>query len=165
MTGATDMRFRDAGGVWSAWEPYGATKDWTMAGADGLKVVEGEFRNAAQEVLDCPASTLLDTQAPDKPASVSATWVRLSGNSGRVSVSYVLSEAQALTASVVTVAIKTGSGVTKKSATYASDALDNPIAHSVSLTLTKASYRLVVSVADAAGNAAPSSVTALFAVH
>ena len=44
---ATEMRFRNAGGEWSAWEPYGESRpDWPLdlSGGDGTKWIEAEYR-------------------------------------------------------------------------------------------------------------------------
>jgi len=165
VAGAAEMRFRDAGGAWSDWEPYASTKSWTIAGGDGLKLVEGQFRNAAQELLDCPDAVTLDTHGPDAPRDVTASWVRLSGNNGRVSVRYRGTEADALSPLVVTAVIKTYAGVTRKTATYSGDSLDTVISRAVSSTLTKGSYRVVIGMADEAGNAAPESATVTFSVR
>ena len=60
-TGATEMRFRNAGGSWSNWETYSATKAWTLPAGDGDESVFAEYRtfsgNASGAVLQHRRST------------------------------------------------------------------------------------------------------------
>ena len=64
VTGATQMRFRDQGGAWSAWETYAATRAWTVPGGDGSKTVQAQYCNA-DATLTCSDSIGLDTTPPD----------------------------------------------------------------------------------------------------
>ncbi len=65
-TGVTDVRFSNDGTNWSAWESFAATRAYTLTGADGLKTVYAEFRDAAgnQSVTVSQDSITLDTQPP-----------------------------------------------------------------------------------------------------
>ena len=64
VSGATQMRFRDQGGVWSAWEAYAATRSWILPGGDGSKTVQAQYCNA-DATLTCSDSIGLDTTPPD----------------------------------------------------------------------------------------------------
>ena len=70
---ATTMRFRNGTDAWSDWEPYAATKSWTLADGDGLKTVEGQFQDASNDILDVSDTITLDTTAPTTTATPSAT--------------------------------------------------------------------------------------------
>jgi len=64
VTGASEMRFRDPEGSWSDWQSYAAEKAWTLPGPDGDKVVEAEYRDAAQNVTSFFDSIELDMTPP-----------------------------------------------------------------------------------------------------
>ncbi len=51
VTDATEMRFRNAGGSWSGWEPYSDSKTWTLSAGDGDKTVYAEYRTAPGNAL------------------------------------------------------------------------------------------------------------------
>ncbi len=63
VSGATEMRFRDQGGAWTAWEAYAPTRPWTLPGSDGSKTVQAQYCNA-DATLTCSASIGLDTTPP-----------------------------------------------------------------------------------------------------
>ncbi|MCA9960345.1 MAG: hypothetical protein KC443_14990 [Anaerolineales bacterium] len=44
---AAEMRFRNAGGDWSAWQAYSETAVWSLDGGSGLKTVEAQIRNGS----------------------------------------------------------------------------------------------------------------------
>lgn len=52
---AAEMRFSNNGTSWSEWEPFSATKNWTMAGY-GKKSVFGQFRDVNGNILQATAS-------------------------------------------------------------------------------------------------------------
>ena len=64
------MRFRDQGGLWTAWEPYAATRAWSLPWGDGAKTVEAEYRDAAGNLLDLADSIELQTGIVDVIAPV-----------------------------------------------------------------------------------------------
>ncbi len=64
VTGATEMRLRDAVGTWSAWQPYAATVALSLTSGDGVKTVEGEYRNEAGTVGTASDTIELDTAGP-----------------------------------------------------------------------------------------------------
>ena len=65
VTGATEMRFSNDGVFdTETFEPYSATKSWTLAGADGPKTVYAEYRDAAANVLATSDAITLDTTGP-----------------------------------------------------------------------------------------------------
>ncbi|MFH1037923.1 MAG: CAP domain-containing protein [PVC group bacterium] len=45
--GATQMRFQNSGGSWTGWEPYQATKSWTLTSGNGSKTVSSEVKSGA----------------------------------------------------------------------------------------------------------------------
>ena len=45
-----EMMLRNQGSSWGSWEPYSASKTWTLESADGTKVVEAQFRDAVGNV-------------------------------------------------------------------------------------------------------------------
>jgi len=61
----TEMRFKNDGEAWSAWEPYAATKNWTLPSGDGAKTIQAQFKDAngnlSQEVSD---TIIVDATAP-----------------------------------------------------------------------------------------------------
>jgi hypothetical protein len=75
ITGAAEMRFRDAGGTWTSWEGYAATKSWSLPAIDGTKTVEAEYRDAALHVLARSAHIFLDTTKPITTDNAPAIWV------------------------------------------------------------------------------------------
>jgi len=68
-----DMRFSNDGTSWSSWTAYAASQAWTLAaGADGLRWVYAEFRDAAQNVLPLSDSIVYDTTAPGMASAINA---------------------------------------------------------------------------------------------
>lgn len=61
---ASQMRFRNAGGQWSAWEPYAVSKPWTLATGEGSRTVYAELRDGTGVVSPAADTVVLDTQAP-----------------------------------------------------------------------------------------------------
>ena len=82
VTGAVEMRFRDAGGVWTQWEPLGGTRAWTLPSGDGPKTVEGEFRDAAGNTAAAADDVLLDTLAPVTTSDALDGWYGVSATVG-----------------------------------------------------------------------------------
>ena len=71
VTGATEMRFTNDGTLdTETWEPYAATKSWTLAAGDGVKTVKAEYRDAALNVLAASDEITLDTAAPTGTISI-----------------------------------------------------------------------------------------------
>jgi subtilisin family serine protease len=63
--GKIEMRLRNAGEAWSAWEPFVEVKSWTLPAGDGRKVVEAQFRDAAGNVSAVATDEIvLDTTPP-----------------------------------------------------------------------------------------------------
>lgn len=56
---AQDMRFRNVGEPWSAWEPFSSEKLWQLSMGNGSKTVEVELRNANNNVIAASDSILL----------------------------------------------------------------------------------------------------------
>ena len=53
--GVEEMRIRNGGGAWSAWEPYATSKTWTLSRGKGAKTVYVEFKDADDNVSSSPA--------------------------------------------------------------------------------------------------------------
>lgn len=71
---ALEMRFSNDGSSWSSWTAYAGTQAWTLAaGADGLRTVYGEFRDAAMNVLAISDDIVYDSAAPGAVTSLTAT--------------------------------------------------------------------------------------------
>jgi hypothetical protein len=51
-SGLDAMRLANGGGAATAWEPFQATKAWTLAGGAGTKIVYAQFRDRAGNVSD-----------------------------------------------------------------------------------------------------------------
>lgn len=43
--GAAQMRFKNDGSDWSAWEPYATSKSWTLPSGDGVKRIYAQFKD------------------------------------------------------------------------------------------------------------------------
>ena len=61
-----EMSFRNgAASLWSGWQPYSVSASWTLPDAQGATVVQARFRDAANNISDTvAASIILDTIAP-----------------------------------------------------------------------------------------------------
>ena len=56
------MRFSNAGTNWSDWEPFAATKSWTLSAGNGAKTVSAQFRDSASNTsAHANASIQLDS--------------------------------------------------------------------------------------------------------
>jgi len=58
------MRFSNGNGLWSTWEPYSATKSWSLLAGDGSKTVTAQFEDAAGNVLSLSDTIILDATPP-----------------------------------------------------------------------------------------------------
>jgi LmbE family N-acetylglucosaminyl deacetylase len=76
-TGVTGMRFRNGTDAWSAWEPYAASRSWTLPAGDGTKTVAAEFKNAAGNVFATTDEITLDTTPPTVSDDAGAAWHRI----------------------------------------------------------------------------------------
>jgi len=63
-SGVTEMRLIDEGTPWTAWEPYAATRQWTLPSMDGQRVVFVEFRDALGHTSHCSDKIILDLTGP-----------------------------------------------------------------------------------------------------
>jgi subtilisin-like proprotein convertase family protein len=64
-SGVAQMRFSNDGATWSAYEPYGATKTWTLTSGDGPKPVFAQFTDRVGNVsVAATAAIVLDTASP-----------------------------------------------------------------------------------------------------
>lgn len=67
------MRFSNEGTNWSDWEPFGASKTWTLSDGNGAKIVSAQFRDSASNTsANANASIYLDTNAPPVISLVNA---------------------------------------------------------------------------------------------
>ncbi len=104
VRGATQMRLKNGGVAYTAWEPYSASRPWTLTSGDGVKTVEVQYRGARGTRLTLTATVILDTTAPavtvaydtltgryvsvaisavDAWSGVAGTWFRLDGGDWR----------------------------------------------------------------------------------
>ncbi|MCA9973523.1 MAG: hypothetical protein KC425_25065 [Anaerolineales bacterium] len=64
-SGVTDMRFSNNGSVWSSWQPYTTSANWTLTSGDGSKSVYAQFRNHVNLISSSAMDGIvLDTTAP-----------------------------------------------------------------------------------------------------
>jgi Tol biopolymer transport system component len=63
-----ELRFKNEGEDWTAWEPASVTRAWTLPGGDGLKRVYTQGRNGADESVEDYDEITLDTTGPQSPA-------------------------------------------------------------------------------------------------
>lgn len=61
--GIPEMRLRNDAGTWNAWEPFGTSRVWTLAGPEGERVVWAQFRDVAGNESS-PYSDSVVYQAP-----------------------------------------------------------------------------------------------------
>ncbi|HUP22796.1 MAG TPA: CAP domain-containing protein [Thermoanaerobaculia bacterium] len=74
---ATQMRFSNNGSTYSAWEPYGSQKSWTLSAGGGDKTVWAQLNsNPIHTATDtiylsapCPATTLQNTTLDGSPST------------------------------------------------------------------------------------------------
>ncbi len=71
---ATEMRLRNQGAAWNAWQPYAASVYWRLPSGDGTKTVEAQYRNSLGQTLIVSDSILLDTAAPTTTDDAPAGW-------------------------------------------------------------------------------------------
>lgn len=76
VTDAYQMRVRDHGGAWGAWQPYSDQLTWQLPAGDGSKTVDVQYRSHRNEVLELSASIMLDTTAPATTDDAPAGWSR-----------------------------------------------------------------------------------------
>lgn len=62
--GVEGMRFRNDPGDWIFWEPFAASRSWTLLAGDGPQTVYGQFRDLANNVQQCSDDIILDTTPP-----------------------------------------------------------------------------------------------------
>jgi len=63
QTGVSQMRFGNSGEPWSAWEPYGTSKAWTLPSGDGTKTVYVQFQNNAGMISSQYSDSIVLTTA------------------------------------------------------------------------------------------------------
>ncbi|EFM10886.1 S-layer domain protein [Paenibacillus curdlanolyticus YK9] len=69
---AVSMQFQNDGGAWSAWEPIGTPKAWTLPAGEGLKTINLRLKDAAGNVYETNASITLDTTAPTSTVTINS---------------------------------------------------------------------------------------------
>ncbi len=62
--GYSELRFKDEGGSWTAWEPAGYTRSWTLPAGDGLKRVYIQGQDGPLQSVENYAEITLDTMGP-----------------------------------------------------------------------------------------------------
>ncbi len=61
---ATQMRFSNDYSVWSNWEPYAISTNWTLTDGDGAKTVYAQFQDSSNQLTSANAQVNLDTVPP-----------------------------------------------------------------------------------------------------
>lgn len=88
---ATEMRFRNDSGSWSAWQPYATDVSWVLSGGNGSRMVNAEIRNGgttygASDVIWLNASAdvavALTATPGTLPAGQDLTYRVVTTNSG-----------------------------------------------------------------------------------
>jgi hypothetical protein len=74
VSGAWQMRLRDAGGTWSAWQPYSDQTTWVVPAGDGAKTVEAQYRDSWGQTLSLSDAVVLDTTAPTTTDDAPVGW-------------------------------------------------------------------------------------------
>jgi hypothetical protein len=76
---ANEMRFRNAGGTWSAWMPYQRNKAWTLSGASGSPAVVYAQLRRGSTVLASSDSIHIPPPPTVSPDYLLFFWVQGSG--------------------------------------------------------------------------------------
>jgi hypothetical protein len=152
ITGATEMRFRDAGGAWTSWEPYAAVGSSTLLPGDGPKTVEAEYRDAALNVLARSDDIFLDTRKPVTKAPYVASARR--GHTAYLKYKVTDPRPGSPTATV-TIKVKNHAGTTVKTLTFINAKPVNTLlttSFTVPRTWKAGTYKFYVYATDLAGN-------------
>lgn len=78
VSGATQMRFKDSGGIWSSWYSYNSSMSWTIPSGEGGHWVYSQYSDDADNQSpegDHTDAVYLDTTPPSIPTGISATTV------------------------------------------------------------------------------------------
>ena len=102
---ATEMRVRDAGATWGAWQTFVPQLSWVLPVGDGAKTVEVQYRNPVGGIL-LSDSILLDTTAPVTTDDAPTAW------QNTVPVDVHLSSSDGTGSGVATTEFSTDKGVT-----------------------------------------------------
>lgn len=73
----TQVRLRNDGGTWSAWQPFSNSFNWTLNADQGVREVCAEFTNGSQTFSACDTIFLVATSAPKlaiAPATLSFVY-------------------------------------------------------------------------------------------
>ncbi|MCA9874589.1 MAG: CAP domain-containing protein, partial [Anaerolineales bacterium] len=68
---ATQMRFRNENGNWSAWQPYQANSSWQLSDGSGIKTVFAEIKDGSGNVRSADDSIALSLPGPALAVSAS----------------------------------------------------------------------------------------------
>ncbi|MBY8981276.1 MAG: hypothetical protein KGD72_12865, partial [Candidatus Lokiarchaeota archaeon] len=84
-SGVLEVRYKNDDSSWSDWEAAGATRAWSLVGADGNRTVYYEVKDNASLITQFNDSIILDTEAPTGSITINGgdTWT----NSTNVSLS------------------------------------------------------------------------------
>ena len=70
LSGVSQMRFRQAGGDWSDWQAYSASKSWILPSGDGVKTVETQLKDAIGNISAVFSDSItLDATPPSAPGT------------------------------------------------------------------------------------------------
>ena len=71
--GTAQMRFSNDNASWSDWQPYGATKTWTLQSGDGQKTVTAQFMDNAGLTSSASYTLTLETPQPTAAPTTAPT--------------------------------------------------------------------------------------------
>ncbi len=148
ISGAAEMRLRDAGGAWTEWMSFAASRTWALPSGDGAKTIEAEFRNDLGTTAKS-ATISLDTVRP----VTKAPYERRVRRDRYVRLYYKVTDAAPCAAkATVTIKIKTLGGRTKKTLSLGRRAVNKLQSCRFKCSLPKRTYRFYVYATDLAGN-------------
>jgi hypothetical protein len=64
ITGATQMRYLQADGLWTEWLPFAAQMPWTLTAPDGPKAIQAEFSDGVDPPYQTSVQISLDRKRP-----------------------------------------------------------------------------------------------------
>ncbi|MBN2449687.1 MAG: chitobiase/beta-hexosaminidase C-terminal domain-containing protein, partial [Lentisphaeria bacterium] len=167
IEGAADMAFRNAGGAWTALEPYAGERAWTLTGGEGTKTVSARFVDEVGNVLEIEDTVVLDETAP---ASTPLPAAAYGPGSWPGAVTGTAADALSGVASVEVRCTRLSDGFRWNGTTWAAEESWLPATGTTAWSLGLAvgnllhgeSYEAASRATDAAGNTQPMPAAAVF---
>jgi hypothetical protein len=145
----TEMALSDGGVIYGAWEPYAASRAFTLSPADGVKTVAAVFRDSAGLVSPVASATIgVDTKRP-----VTTAYAATATRGRTASLRYRVSDAAStLVWHTVQIKVKNSRGTVVKKVTLKRQPTATTKSWKFTCKLAKGTYRYYVYATDAAGN-------------